>query len=84
MITHRYDTLCTLEATSDMPNFRRCLAPGCDSGQVHELGAAEPIVTCNGCGRRTCFIHEMEWHAEVTCKEMDQKLADTRRVERSF
>ncbi|KAI9878148.1 MAG: hypothetical protein M1830_001755 [Pleopsidium flavum] len=80
-IMHGYDTLSTVEAMSDMPNFRLCLAPGCDSGQDHELGAAETIMTCNECGRRICFIHEMEWHADVTCKAMDQKLADTRRVE---
>lgn len=72
--------LCTLETMSDMPNFRPCLAPGCDFGQVHELGAAEPIMNCNSCGRRTCFIHEGEWHADCTCKEMDVKLADTKRI----
>lgn len=33
-----------------MPDFRACQSPTCHSGQLHEGGAAEPIVTCSDCG----------------------------------
>ncbi|KAM7203561.1 hypothetical protein V8F33_002181 [Rhypophila sp. PSN 637] len=52
-------------------NFVRCSAAGCSSGQVHEGGHAQPIVTCISCGQKTCFIHKEEWHAGVTCAEID-------------
>ncbi|KAK4212662.1 hypothetical protein QBC37DRAFT_317825 [Rhypophila decipiens] len=52
-------------------DFVWCTAPGCSSGQVHEGGQAQPIVTCISCGHKTCFIHKDEWHAGVTCAEID-------------
>ncbi|MCJ1397278.1 hypothetical protein MMC11_000470 [Xylographa trunciseda] len=83
-VFQRYDNLATLDAMSAFPHFRRCLAPGCDSGQIHYEGAAQPIkllVTCGGCQRKTCFIHETEWHEGQTCAQVDRQTADAKRVE---
>ncbi|KAM7183150.1 hypothetical protein V8F20_012730, partial [Naviculisporaceae sp. PSN 640] len=44
----------------------------CKSGQIHEGGASQPIVTCMSCGKKTCFYHKTAWHAGVTCDEFDR------------
>jgi hypothetical protein len=54
-----------------MPNFAMCLGPGCDSGQIHETGDAQPIMTCTICHFKTCFTHKMPWHQGQTCAEYD-------------
>lgn len=49
-----------------------CLGPTCNSGQVHGSGNEQPIMTCNACGFKTCFTHEMPWHEDLTCEAYDQ------------
>ena len=56
-----------------MPNFRRCAAPGCRSGQLHEAGDEQPIMNCGSCGFRTCFHHRVAWHEGKTCEEYDRE-----------
>jgi hypothetical protein len=70
-LLHRYDQKSLLAAFQDMPNFAMCLGPGCDSGQIHETGNAQPIMTCTVCQFKTCFIHKMPWHQGQTCAEYD-------------
>ena len=76
-----YDNLATSEAISSIPGFRRCLAAGCTSGQIHEGGADEPIVTCQACGSKACFTHQTAWHAGETCEAFGERMAEERRVE---
>ncbi|CZR51821.1 related to RING finger protein Dorfin [Phialocephala subalpina] len=66
-----YDKKSLLAAFQTMPNFTMCLAPGCGSGQIHEGGDAEPIMTCRTCNYKTCFSHKMPWHEGQTCAEYD-------------
>lgn len=70
---------------SKIAGFKACIAPGCKSGQIHLEGKAQPIMTCNACGHRTCFVHEVEWHAGMTCAEWDESdgLAQMRRAEQA-
>ncbi|KZF20873.1 hypothetical protein L228DRAFT_278949 [Xylona heveae TC161] len=68
----RYDQMALRETMATDPTFRWCPAPGCESGQIHERGEAEPIMTCASCGRRSCFIHQVEWHVEETCAHFEQ------------
>lgn len=82
LIYTSYDNLASLEAMSTLPNFRRCLAAGCESGQIHFEGAAQPIMTCGACRRKTCFTHEIEWHEGRTCDQVNEELRNARRVER--
>ncbi|KAH7409323.1 hypothetical protein BKA64DRAFT_705105 [Cadophora sp. MPI-SDFR-AT-0126] len=58
-------------AKSAMTELTMCLGPGCGSGQIHDGGDAQPIMTCNECGFKTCFTHKMPWHPEQTCSEYD-------------
>jgi hypothetical protein len=67
----RYDQKSLLAAFRDIPNFTMCLGPGCDSGQIHETGDDQPIMTCTKCHFKTCFSHKMPWHSGQTCAEYD-------------
>lgn len=82
LISFRYDNLATLEAMSALPDFRRCLVPGCEWGQIHFGGAAQPIMACTACLRKTYYTHEMEWHEGRTYEEIDEQLAETKKAER--
>jgi hypothetical protein len=54
-----------------MPNFTNCLGPSCGSGQIHETGDDQPIMTCDKCHFKTCFTHKMPWHSGQTCADYD-------------
>lgn len=53
-----------------LPNFTFCLSPKCESGQIH-TGPDHPLMTCTTCGFKTCFIHKLPWHEDLTCAEFD-------------
>lgn len=77
---HRFDNL-TLRATIQTDDgYVECSA-GCGTGQFHTGGAELPIVICQGCGARTCFVHPNgPWHEGLTCHEFDNPAAaDERR-----
>ncbi|KAF4955119.1 hypothetical protein FSARC_11945 [Fusarium sarcochroum] len=71
----RYETLALRAAMSEAENFIWCTS-GCGSGQIHESGSAQPIVTCLHCNHRSCFHHNVAWHETLSCEEYDQLLAD--------
>lgn len=76
----RYDDLVTRAVVSAITNFRWCLSPHCQSGQIHE--SEDPIFFCADCGFRHCAYHEVPWHDGETCQEYDNRkeLDQTRRV----
>jgi hypothetical protein len=47
------------------------LRPGCDSGQIHEGGDSQPIMTCTKCQYKSCWTHHMPWHSGQTCDEYE-------------
>jgi hypothetical protein len=57
-----------------------CLGPGCNSGQIHDGGYENPIMTCNSCGFQTCFIHKLPWHTGMTCPQFDARPSDAKRA----
>ena len=69
----RYDRLATRAAMSAIPNFRWCLNPKCESGQIHESGLDEPIFTCASCKFRSCTKHNQPWHEGETCDQFDYR-----------
>ncbi|KAM5351868.1 hypothetical protein ACJ41O_004591 [Fusarium nematophilum] len=71
----RYETLALRAAMSEAENFIWCTS-GCGSGQIHDSGAEQPIVTCLHCNHRSCFHHNVAWHETLSCDEYDQLLAD--------
>ncbi|POR38891.1 Uncharacterized protein TPAR_00897 [Tolypocladium paradoxum] len=71
----RYETLALRAAMSQAVNFIWCTS-GCGSGQIHESGREQPIVTCLHCHHRSCFQHNVPWHESLSCDEYDRLLAD--------
>lgn len=70
-VFEKYDKFATLSVLSRMPNFRWCIGPRCTSGQLHTTGTDGPIFTCSECRFKHCTIHNVAWHAGLTCREYD-------------
>ena len=45
------------------------MSPGCGSGQIHESGDENPIVTCIKCERKSCYSCKVPWHEGKSCDE---------------
>ncbi|KAG8762009.1 hypothetical protein FRC11_011710 [Ceratobasidium sp. 423] len=69
-----YEQLLIRREMGNTEQFVWCKNPICTSGQVHKPGPAQPIVTCNVCRQKSCYIHDRPWHEGVTCEEFDAKL----------
>ncbi|KAI9151303.1 Maltose O-acetyltransferase [Paramyrothecium foliicola] len=67
----RYEQLLVRTALQDNDEFVWCSASGCENGQIHLGGDAQPIVKCMTCGGRTCFTHGIPWHSGLSCEEYD-------------
>ncbi|KAJ9142103.1 RBR-type E3 ubiquitin transferase [Pleurostoma richardsiae] len=68
----RFDDLATRAALKDMPNFRWCLSPKCESGQI--FGSDNCAKSkCEACGYRQCVHHNVPWHSGETCDEYDKR-----------
>lgn len=62
-------------AMAGVQNFVWCPS-GCGSGQMHETGRDQPIVTCIQCQHRFCFVHGVTWHETLSCLEYDSLQQD--------
>jgi len=74
-IFERYDTLLLRKQLQSMPDFRWCKNAQCGSGQIHDGGVDRPIMRCHGCNELSCFRHDIPWHYEQTCEEVDLLLS---------
>ena len=82
LIKFRYETLVTRAILSANPNFRWCLNPECDSGQIHENSKDGPIFRCAECKAKICTFHDRAWHKGETCEQFDRRVAaEKQRVE---
>jgi len=79
----RYEGLALRAVMSEAPNFRWCPS-ACGSGQIHMSGSDQPIVTCLHCGQRSCFVHEVAWHENMSCCEYDKLQADPENFQSQF
>ncbi|KAK0639136.1 hypothetical protein B0T16DRAFT_338565 [Cercophora newfieldiana] len=70
-----YETISIRAVVSESPDFAWCVH-GCGDGQLHEAGAAQPVVTCRTCGKQSCFRHKVAWHETLSCAEYDAFLKD--------
>ncbi|CAE6461177.1 unnamed protein product [Rhizoctonia solani] len=66
---NRYNTLVAQRELERQPNFVWCTNPWCGQGQIHDGGATVPLVTCDSCHERTCFVHRIPWHNNLTCDQ---------------
>ncbi|KAK7442393.1 hypothetical protein CaCOL14_001213 [Colletotrichum acutatum] len=71
----RYEALALRAAMAEADKFIWCTA-NCGSGQLHDTGGEQPIVTCLHCGQRSCFSHNVTWHENLSCQEYDALLQD--------
>lgn len=70
-LADEYNHQALLAYVRDVPEFRWCLRSGCGSGQIHECGALQPIVTCVKCKHKTCYTHQVKWHEGWTCAQYE-------------
>jgi predicted RNA-binding Zn-ribbon protein involved in translation (DUF1610 family) len=56
------------------PNFRYCLAEGCNFGQIHDSGHDGNIYRCGECGFRVCTVHDVPFHTDETCDEYTERI----------
>jgi hypothetical protein len=64
----RYENLATRAALGSMPDFHWCMAPGCESGQIHEDGD-DDMFQCNACNTKSCVKCNRKWHENETCEQ---------------
>ncbi|EFW99546.1 ring finger protein [Grosmannia clavigera kw1407] len=83
-VFERYDTLATRAAlVSEFPNFRWCLAVGCEAGQIHGPASRSasarsveeecPKFRCHACRATHCIRHNIPWHSSETCAQYDAR-----------
>lgn len=67
---YRYEAMSLRAAMDVVQDFVWCPS-GCGSGQMHETGRDQPIVTCVECKYKFCFTHGVPWHETLSCLEYD-------------
>lgn len=77
----RYDNLMVRAALKDLAEFRFCLSPTCDSGQMHHSESDCPEFQCVACASRQCVAHNIPWHEGETCAEYDRRNLQRRKDE---
>eukprot|EP01062_Namystynia_karyoxenos_P003150 TRINITY_DN11112_c0_g1_i1.p1 TRINITY_DN11112_c0_g1~~TRINITY_DN11112_c0_g1_i1.p1 ORF type:complete len:300 (+),score=119.20 TRINITY_DN11112_c0_g1_i1:92-901(+) len=65
----RYEYLAAKRCVEAMDDFLYCRWPDCGSGQLHEGGVEQPIMTCHHCKRKMCFGCNVKWHAGESCED---------------
>jgi hypothetical protein len=61
-------------ALQSMEDYRECLSPICNSGQLHDGGEDYPIVTCHSCQAKSCYTHRIPFHFDQTCDGFDENI----------
>jgi hypothetical protein len=77
----RYDSLATKAAVSNIPNFKWCLNPRCQTGQIIRTGCDK--VKCYSCKASSCAIHDLPWHKGETCEDFDVRNRRQRKNEKA-
>lgn len=65
----RYDYLLARATLNDISNFRWCIGPKCDSGQIYipEKGCTD--LTCHACDFKACTACDRPYHEGETCEQ---------------
>ena len=69
----RYNEQATRAALNNDPDFRWCIAPNCNSGQIHRPSSDDSIFRCHECGHEACITHNCDWHYGETCAQLDAR-----------
>ena len=73
-LVDRYERYVLHREIEKMDGFIWCSNPQCTSGQLHEGGESNRIVTCHTCRQKTCFVHKVRWHEGLTCDEFSYNI----------
>jgi hypothetical protein len=72
----RYERFSARDALSQMPDFKWCLNPECEHGQIHDdNGGLDQILTCQICQFKRCTACDRAWHQDETCDQYTRRLA---------
>ncbi|KAM7185114.1 hypothetical protein V8F20_011928 [Naviculisporaceae sp. PSN 640] len=77
-----YDQYLNLNALSQCPNFRWCLKPDCNNGQLYDLEDDQdlplggPLIRCGACDFEMCYTHSVPWHKGQTCAQYTSEHID--------
>ena len=63
-----------------IPNFRWCLNPACDAGQIHKIADKGPCFQCETCEYRSCAVHDVPWHEGKTCSEYNRHSGGRKKI----
>ncbi|CAB4464929.1 hypothetical protein RhiirA5_375821 [Rhizophagus irregularis] len=78
-IFERYDKILLYQELREIPEFRWCKNPRCNFGQIYIIeGECEPKITCEACGKESCYNHDIPWHQGLTCTEFDTKIDENK------
>ncbi|KAF2432679.1 hypothetical protein EJ08DRAFT_585096 [Tothia fuscella] len=72
----RYQHLSFRSALGNMPDFVWCMAPGCDSGQIHTQEDGT-ILNCVACNSKSCVDCNRLWHEGETCEDYKLRTGTT-------
>ncbi|MCJ1397835.1 hypothetical protein MMC11_001031 [Xylographa trunciseda] len=73
-VTARYQRFMIADTVKNEPEYRQCIRPGCNYGQLHQDGEKAPLVRYGECKFRMCYVHNIPWHENQTCSEYDYNL----------
>ncbi|KAI0000616.1 hypothetical protein F4779DRAFT_147899 [Xylariaceae sp. FL0662B] len=77
----RYDMLATKAALTNIDEFKWCLNPRCNSGQVYPRGCTR--AKCHACRRYSCVYHNVPWHSGESCEEYDRRTRKQRKNDKA-
>ncbi|QDS76226.1 hypothetical protein FKW77_008699 [Venturia effusa] len=70
----RYDRLLTRATLNDIPDFRWCIGPKCNSGQIHVSQKGCTDMTCQSCNFKICIACGSPYHDKETCEQYAARL----------
>ncbi|KAI1073664.1 hypothetical protein F5B20DRAFT_574655 [Whalleya microplaca] len=77
----RYDILATKAALASIDEFKWCLNPRCNSGQIHPRGCTR--AKCSACKRYSCVLHNVPWHSGESCEEYERRTRKQRKNDKA-
>jgi hypothetical protein len=81
LTVYRYDNLAMKAAVTDIRNFKWCLNPRCNSGQIHRTNCSK--VKCHACKAASCAHHDLPWHSGETCEQYDKRTRRQRKGDKA-
>ncbi|KAH6679152.1 hypothetical protein B0J14DRAFT_292216 [Halenospora varia] len=69
----KYEKFLLQSFLSKEENFRWCLNPTCQNGELYSSEAPGDKIYCGECNFKMCFKHQVPWHKGQTCAQYDSE-----------